>query len=142
MDEISIAARFLNNNSNLEKGGIAVIGFSLGAYYALKIAASEPDNIHSVVLFYGTGGFDFRASKAAFLGHFAENDPYEPRANVEYLEHALKLAGRPATFFHYPGTGHWFFEPDRTDAYNPTAADLAWSRTIKFLRRTDDAKDK
>jgi carboxymethylenebutenolidase len=37
------------------------------------------------------------------------------------------------TFYRYPGTGHWFCEPDRTDAYDPTAAELAWERTLTFL---------
>ena len=39
--------------------GLAVIGFSLGAYYALDLAAADPEHIRSVVLFYGTGGGDF-----------------------------------------------------------------------------------
>ena len=29
----------------------------------------------------------------------------------------------------------WFFEPDRTEAYNPEAASLAWERTVAFLSR-------
>ena len=39
------------------------------------------------------------------------------------------------TFHRYPGTGHWFFEADRTQAYNQAAADLAWERTLAFLKR-------
>ena len=35
----------------------------------------------------------------------------------------------------YPGTGHWFFEDDRADAFEPKAAALAWKRTIDFLKR-------
>jgi carboxymethylenebutenolidase len=89
----------------------------------------------SVVLFYGTGGDEFGRSKATYLAHFAENDPFEPQASVDELEQALKQAGRPVMFYRYSGTGHWFFEPDRTDAYNREAATLAWERTLTFLKQ-------
>ena len=114
---------------------MSVIGFSLGAYFALNLANADPDHIRSVVLFYGTGGDDFGRSRATYLGHFAENDPYESLAGVAELEEALKRAGRTVTFYRYPGTGHWFFEPDRTDAYNREAAALAWERTLTFLKQ-------
>ncbi len=38
------------------------------------------------------------------------------------------------TFYFYEGAGHWFMEPDRPDAYKPEAAQLAWERTLAFLR--------
>ena len=114
--------------------GLAVIGFSLGAYYALDLAAADPEHIRSVVIFYGTGGGDFSSSRAAYLGHFAENDEFEPQSNVDDLEESLRRAGRPVTFYRYSGTGHWFFEPDRPQAYNQAAASLAWDRTLAFLK--------
>jgi carboxymethylenebutenolidase len=55
---------------------------------------------------------------------------------VAELEADIKQAGRPVTFYTYPGTGHWFFEPDRADAYNEAAAALAWERTLAFLKGT------
>lgn len=134
--EIAEATLFLNERAEQTDLGLAVIGFSLGAYYALDLAASHPEHIHSVVLFYGTGPADFDRSKAAYLGHFADNDPYEPPENVDWLEEALKNAGRPATFYRYPGTGHWFCEPDRPQAYNQAAASLAWERTLAFLQQS------
>lgn len=132
--EIAEAVGFLHKQVGQADGGLAVIGFSLGAYYALDLAAADPEHIRAVVLFYGTGGGDFSSSRAAYLGHFAENDPYEPPSNVDELEESLKQAGRPVIFYRYPGTGHWFFEPDRSDAYDREAATLAWERTLTFLR--------
>jgi carboxymethylenebutenolidase len=132
--EIADATRFLGERAGQVDRRLAVIGFSLGAYYALDLAAADPEHIRSVVIFYGTGGGDFSTSRAAYLGHFAENDEFEPQSNVDDLEKSLRGAGRPVTFYRYSGTGHWFFEPDRTDAYNEAAASLAWERTLAFLR--------
>ncbi len=134
--EIADATMFLSERAGQADRGLAVIGFSMGAYYALDLAAAHPEHIRSVVIFYGTGPADYGSSKAAYLGHFAENDPFEPKSNVDELEEALKSADRPVTFYRYPGTGHWFFEHDRTDAYNQAAASLAWDRTLAFLRRS------
>jgi carboxymethylenebutenolidase len=134
--EVSQAVSFLMERSGSDASGVAVIGFSLGAAYALDVSASEADRVHSVVVFYGVNGADFTQSKAEYLGHFAENDPYEPQESVQWLENELKQAGRSMTFYNYPGTGHWFFESDRSDAYNQEAASLAWDRTVEFLKRS------
>lgn len=134
--EIADAALFLIEHAGQADGGLAVIGFSLGAYYALDLATAQPEQIRSVVIFYGTGDGEHSHSRAAYLGHFAENDPFEPPSNIENLEESLKRAGRPVTFYRYSGTGHWFFEPDRSEAYNQAAASLAWDRTLDFLRRS------
>jgi carboxymethylenebutenolidase len=53
---------------------------------------------------------------------------------VDELEAELRQAGCPVTFYCYAGTGHWFYEPDRADAYNEAAANLAWERTLAFLQ--------
>src|SRR6476620_3953907 len=54
--EIADATRFLSERAGQSDGGLAVIGFSLGAYYALDLAATDSEHIRSVVIFYGTGG--------------------------------------------------------------------------------------
>ena len=113
-----------------------MIGFSLGAYYALDLSVTAPEHIRSVVIFYGTWPGDYSSSKAAYLGHFAETDEFEPQSDVDNLEESLRRAGRPVTFYRYSGTGHCFFDPHRSRAYNQAAASLAWDRTLAFLRRS------
>jgi len=132
--DIVESIRFLNEQAQGSSPGLAVIGFSLGAYFALELSNDQPEQIRSVIVFYGTGPDEFNKSQAAYLGHFAENDPYEEAEFVAALEQSLKAAGRPVSFHTYPGTSHWFFEPDRADAYNEAAAKLAWERTLEFLK--------
>ncbi|HEX2981073.1 MAG TPA: dienelactone hydrolase family protein [Anaerolineaceae bacterium] len=112
-----------------------VIGFSMGAGWALQLSRLDPAEIKAVVLFYGTQALDFARAHAAYQGHFAEADPYESDKDVRILEQAIQGVGCEVTFYTYPGTGHWFFEADRPDAYNPQAAQLAWERTVEFLNR-------
>jgi carboxymethylenebutenolidase len=112
---------------------LAVLGFSFGAGYAIW-APSERDRLVASVVYYGAyvGSFLTR-STAALLGHFAEEDEFTSDDEIRELEDAYRAAGREATIHRYPGTGHWFAEPSR-DAYRAEAADLAFERTVGFLR--------
>jgi carboxymethylenebutenolidase len=114
---------------------IGTIGFSLGAWWALQLSQWRPDDVGAVVAVYGTDDGDYSAARAAYLGHFAENDEYEELDWVRALEERIRAAGREVTFHIYPNTGHWFVEPNRPDAYDPDATALVWERTIAFLTR-------
>ena len=113
---------------------IGVVGFSLGAYWALHLSQARPDDVGAVVAVYGTDDGDYSTARAAYLGHFAEDDDFEPVAAVRALEAKIRAAGREVTFHVYPGTGHWFVEPNRPDAYDAAAAALVWERTLAFLK--------
>ncbi|NDJ75342.1 MAG: dienelactone hydrolase family protein [Chloroflexi bacterium] len=134
--DVTAAAAFLNERAGQADSGLAVIGFSLGAYFALELSVTAPEHVRSVIVFYGTRPGDYSDALAAYLGHFAETDEFEPQPNVESLAESLRNAGRPVTFYQYSGTGHWFFEPDRPQAYNEAAATLAWDRTLAFLKNS------
>lgn len=111
-----------------------LIGFSLGARFALELSTENTKDIHPVVLFYGTSIVDYSCSQAAYLGHFAEQDEWVAMSGVKKLEKKLHAANRPVSFHTYEGTGHWFFEKDQKEAYVPRAAELAWTRTVDFLK--------
>jgi carboxymethylenebutenolidase len=113
---------------------LAAIGFSLGASPAVGLAGSRPDAVRAVVLFYGAGEGDFQKMQAIFQGHYAEHDAWESPEWVAWLKQQLEAAGRRVEFYTYPGTGHWFFESDRPDAYDKEAAAQAWERTLRFLK--------
>jgi carboxymethylenebutenolidase len=90
------------------------------------------------VTFYDSyPGLDYSIASAAYLCHFAEDDPFEPAESVAEMEQALQAAGRPVTFYTYPGTKHWFFEENRPE-YDAEAARIAWERTIEFLHERLD----
>jgi carboxymethylenebutenolidase len=112
---------------------IAVLGFSMGTWWSMVLASKEKD-ISAAVLFYGAGGVDFNGMKTKVLGHFAEVDEWEPLAGIQKMEADMKSAGVDVTLHFYPKAGHWFMEDDRPE-YDPASAQLAWERTIEFLRK-------
>ena len=119
---------FLNSGK-----AIGVVGFSMGASQALDMAANGPD-VTAVVLFYGSGGVDFKQVKAKVLGHYAEVDEWEPLEEIKAMENDMKSAGIDTRFYFYPKVGHWFVEADVPE-YDPEAATLAWERTFAFLKK-------
>jgi carboxymethylenebutenolidase len=133
--EMSAAVAYLQQHSAAQGNSLGVIGFSLGAHWALWLADHHPASICAAVLYYGTSGGRFARTSAAFLGHFAEHDTWGAGAqSVQTLETRLHAAGRATTFHTYPNTQHWFAEDDRPEAYDAEAAQLAWERSIAFLR--------
>ena len=136
---VESAVDLLGEHSAVRDDKIGVIGFSFGAAWALLAAtAFKPADIGAIVVFYGNHpGLkwdDYAKAEATFLGHFAESDPYESADEVRNTLAEMQKAGREAEFYFYPGTGHWFFESNRPDAYQPEAAQLAWARTLAFLQ--------
>jgi carboxymethylenebutenolidase len=111
---------------------IGAVGFSFGAAYALWLGVKRPDNLAGSVVFYGT--YQGVGGTTPVQGHFAAEDPYEAPADVDEFEQHLRAAGRSVEFHRYPGTKHWFAEPDRPE-YNADASSTAWRRASEFLDR-------
>jgi carboxymethylenebutenolidase len=112
---------------------LGVIGFSLGAAFAVALAQERP--VDAVVLYYGLGEFRLDRWSAPILGHFAEVDEWEPVEDVRTAFEGLVDAGIDAELHTYPDTTHWFANRAVENAYNPDAARLAMDRTRAFLGR-------
>jgi len=108
------------------------MGFSMGAAWSIIVMTREPD-IAATVLFYGAYSPDFSNAKSKVLGHFSDNDEWEPLEGAQTMEQDMKKAGLDVTLHIYPGVGHWFVETDRPE-YDAAAAQLAWDRTFEFLK--------
>jgi len=118
---------------SLSKNKIGVLGFSFGGAWAIVTMNKEP-KVAATVLFYGAYSPDFSKAKANVLGHFCEQDEWEPMEGVREMETKMKAAGLDVTLHIYPGVHHWFMETDRPE-YDPKAAELAWKRTFEFLKQ-------
>ncbi|MGH7965193.1 MAG: dienelactone hydrolase family protein, partial [Candidatus Binatia bacterium] len=135
MDATAVGTvEYLRSHPAVRGATLGVIGFSMGGGWAIYLSTLRPEDVAAVVLFYGIGEGDFGAARAAYLGHFAEVDEWEPAEGVRQMEEAMRSAGRDVSFYLYPGVGHWFFEDNRPDNYDAEASTLAWERTLAFLR--------
>ncbi len=70
--------------------------------------------------------------KAAVLAHYAGDDA-RIDAGVPAFEEALKKAGVDYRIYLYEGARHAFMNDTGTN-YNKEAAELAWKRTVAFLK--------
>jgi len=100
-----------------DKAGIVALSF--GGWYARELTEKRND-VAALVSVY-SDVYD-APDGVAYQGHFADAD--------EFVE---APGDRPGAYV-YPGTKHWFMEPDRPE-YDADAAELAYSRTVELLRQ-------
>ena len=98
------------------------------------LATRLPD-LSAAVPFYGAQPKpeDVPRIKAPLLIHYAEQDE-RINAGAAAYEAALKANKVRYQVFSYPGTQHGF-NNDTTPRYDKAAAQLAWQRTIDFLKK-------
>jgi carboxymethylenebutenolidase len=120
---------------------VAVTGFCMGGALTVLSAGLVPE-CDGTVVWYGYPPLEYvdaAAIKKPMLAHWALHDDFFSIAGVDQLEEKLKAAGVTYDFERYDAK-HAFANP-KSDArglpplqYNPAAADLAWERTMHFLK--------
>ena len=127
------AANFLRREPR-SNGKVGTIGFCWGGGVVNQLAVADPA-LGAAVAYYGQqpAAADVPKIKAKLMLHYAGLDD-RIDAGIPAYEKALKAAGVQYQIYMYEGVNH-AFNNDTSDArYNKAAADLAWSRTVGFLR--------
>jgi carboxymethylenebutenolidase len=123
----------LRAHSAVPEAPVAVLGYSMGASWALWVATRQPDSVRAVVAYYGAQNIDFDTLAAPVLGHFAESDPLVSDDELVEMQARLLLSDKHVEVHRYDGTGHWFAEAGVESHHDPDATELAWARTVDFL---------
>ena len=132
LDDLRTGFRFLENDSAVDSQKIASVGFCWGGWRSFMLATVEP-NLYRAVVFYGSSpdsGFD--KIQAPVLAHYAQWDN-RITGNALWTEKEMQQAGKQYQYHVYPDTEHAFFN-DTGPRHNPEASQLAWRRTLEFLR--------
>lgn len=113
---------------------IGVLGCSMGASWATMLSTLLPEKVAAAVLFYGVSDGDFEKARCDYLCHFGSEDEWDPVEQAREMAEQMRAAGRGVTLHEYPDAGHWFFESNQPEHFRQDAADLAWERTVPFLK--------
>jgi carboxymethylenebutenolidase len=115
-------------------GKVGVIGFCWGGGVANQMAVHSAD-LDAAVPYYGNqpASEDVPKIKASLLLHYAGDDQ-RINKGIPAFEAALKAASVDYKIYMYEGARHAFNDDTRADRYNKEAAQLAWKRTISFLK--------
>ncbi len=115
-------------------GKVGTVGFCFGGGVVNRLATDSPD-IAAAIPYYGVQppAEKVAAIKAPLLLQYAENDENIDKG-IPAFEAALKANNKRYTIYIYPGTQHAFNNDTGAARYNKAAADLAWSRTLAFLK--------
>lgn len=136
--DMSGAVDYLLANEACDSSAVGAMGFCMGGGLVLWLSTIKPD-VAACVPFYGVTPWDgvqpnYSASNAAYLGHYAELDNPATNDAARKTEAKLHELGKEAKFYFYSDAEHAFFNNERPGIYNEAAADLAWQRTLEFLR--------
>lgn len=134
VQNVAGAIPFLSKHAN-GNGKVGAMGFCWGGGMVGSLAVHTAD-LNAGVVYYGRqpGADDVPKIKAPLLLHYAGLDT---RINdgIPAFEEAMKKAKSEYTLHLYEGVNHAFNNDTSAARYDKKAADLAWSRSIEFLRK-------
>jgi carboxymethylenebutenolidase len=115
-------------------GKAGAMGFCWGGGAVNALAVADP-TLAAGVAYYGrqAPAADVPKITAPLMLHYASLDE-RINAGIAEFEAALKAAGKNFELHMYEGANHAFNNDTNEARYNKAAADLAWGRTVAFLK--------
>jgi carboxymethylenebutenolidase len=116
-------------------GKVGAIGFCWGGGLVNRMAVASP-GLNAGVAYYGAQppAADVAKIKAPLMLHYAGLDE-RINAGIDAYRKALEAGGKTFEIFIYDGVNHAFNNDTSSARYDKAAADLAWSRTVKFFQK-------
>ncbi|MGE5125736.1 MAG: dienelactone hydrolase family protein [Betaproteobacteria bacterium] len=116
-------------------GKVGAVGFCWGGGMVNRLAAAGTA-LSAAVAYYGQTlpAEEVPRVSAPLLLHYAGRDE-RINAGIPAFEAALKEHEKPYQLFVYEGAQHAFNNDTNAARYDKSAAELAWGRTVEFLRK-------
>jgi len=116
-------------------GKVGAVGFCWGGGLINRFATISPE-LKAGVAYYGAQppASDVPNIKAALLLHYAGLDD-RINAGIDAYRKELQAGGKTFEIFVYDGVNHAFNNDTSAARYDKKAADLAWGRTVEFLKK-------
>jgi carboxymethylenebutenolidase len=116
-------------------GKVGAIGFCWGGGLVNSFATKSPE-LKAGVAYYGAQppADEVANIKAALMLHYAGLDD-RINAGIDAYKKALEANGKNVEIFVYDGVNHAFNNDTSAARYDKKAADLAWGRTVAFLKK-------
>jgi len=121
-------------------GKAGAVGFCWGGGTVNALAVADP-SLAAGVAYYGRqpAAADVAKIKAPLLLHYGGLDE-RINSGIPDFEKALKDAGKSFELYVYDGANHAFNNDTNAARYSKEAADLAWGRTVGFLKKNAGGK--
>ena len=133
----SEAVAILAELAGSSRGGkVGAVGFCWGGAFVNRLAVAAGDKLDAGAVYYGPAPDPAEAAKvqAPLMIHHAGLDARVAQTSWPWVA-ALRAAGKNVTYFNYEGANHAFNNDTSAERYNKQAADLAWTRTLRFFKR-------
>jgi len=116
-------------------GNVGIVGFCWGGGVVNRFATKSPE-LKAGVAYYGQQPplTDVPGIKAALLLHYAGLDD-RINAGIDAYRDALDENNKTFEIYVYDGVNHAFNNDTSAARYDKNAADLAWKRTVSFLKK-------
>lgn len=136
LEDMIAGMDYLRTQAFVDSRAFGALGFCFGGKMALKLG-SRAREIDAVVAFHPgptVPSADIARLSVPVQIHSGTIDKAVPIEVIRDLEARLKAKRTPVDLHIYEGADHGFLAYTRPQRYNPAAGQLAWKRTISFLK--------